>query len=435
MNQHVFDSLIKLIEKGTLHWADSRASLEITLTSDILGEIRSLHVEGLIQSTIKPTNVSKKKSSIDINADEKKFNFTTSYLVQINSTQYTKLYNSFNSLIELHPTTPPKSFIIFDSKNDIESYFHESTQEYKGNIKHYLEICEIWKLLKLCAEDNDANSLLFLYRNKLRIKNRYDVSLLGCEFDGFDKFKTLMNKKDVHDDEKSKILQNVLCAFLLDIPLEQRFSHLLKNFTQYESRFDDAYQAFVVGFSFDELRSEYEEKYRDYIVKINDTISSAVTKSLVLPISIFLTTTRVQSIQTAKPERVNEIFAANMGVGIVSALVSLIMILIIINETSSLHALKVEYISLMGRLEEKSKAASSKINDLSNQLDARLNNSIYILYFIGVITIIQALASSYWIYTRSTIDSFLTPGSTLVCFFKGMIKVVQFIAEFFKFYT
>lgn len=266
--------------------------------------------------------------------------------------------------------------------------------------------------------------MLFLYRKKLLIPSRYNEEMLQIEFDGLTNFCDTMENDDTDKTEKSHILQNVLYNFLFHKKEEERFSYLLSNFSKFESRFDDDYQAYIVGFSFKELRVEYEEKYREYIHTINDSISAGITKTFAIPASIYLTSTRVQSIQTASEKNHSEILAANIGIGFISLTVTIFIILMVVNELHSLNALKFEYKSLMERLEEKSKPAYEKVGKLSLAIERRIKFAKRVFISIGFITVVHTIVSFIWIYIRSTTDSSPDLHSNLIVCITNILSVL-----------
>ncbi|MBF4312897.1 hypothetical protein EAY03_24340, partial [Vibrio anguillarum] len=181
---------------------------------------------------------------------------------------------------------------------------------------------------------------------------------------------------DSHKDGKTHILQNSLVGLLGHIPEKERFEYLLLNFTKFTSRFDDAYHAYVVGFSFDDLRKEHEERYREYMVKINDIVSSSLIKALMIPGALYLTATRTLAIQSSKSlANATEAGIVNVGIGIAAIAICMIYWWILCNESSSLSSIKVEYKSLMGRLRDKSADAHRAIEDYIEVLDKKITNA------------------------------------------------------------
>jgi hypothetical protein len=315
------------------------------------------------------------------------------------------IFSSIDLLVQSNPVTPPSSFIIYNATERTRFY---DTDDDKcnpiGEIKHYLEISEIWKGLKVWCDHQSSNAeMTFLYRKKLTLKSNYDPKVIKNEFDGLDRFIRILKEldDDAHKDGKAHILQNTLVNVLGHIPEKDRFECLLNNFTKFTSKFDDAYQAYVVGFSFDDLRKEHEERYREYMVKVNDVVSSSLMKALMVPGALYLTATRTQALQTSKPiSNAIEITIVNFGIGLAAIAICMIYWWILCNEKSSLSSIKIEYTSLMDRLQDKSPEAFKTIKDYMDVLDNKIRDAESAITMLKVINIVCVLASLSWVIFR-----------------------------------
>ncbi|KAA8597997.1 hypothetical protein F0Z19_3497 [Vibrio cyclitrophicus] len=315
------------------------------------------------------------------------------------------LFSSIEQLVKANPVTPPSSFIIYHSPD--RNSFYDSTDDAcipAGEIKHYLEIAEIWKILRGCCDHKGSIAeITFLYRKKLTLKSTYNSGVLNLEFDGLDRFTRILKDldSDAHKDGKAHILQNSLFGLLGHIPEKERFEFLLLNFTKFTSRFDEAYHAYVVGFSFDDLRKEHEERYREYMVKINDIVSSSLIKALMIPGALYLTATRTQAIQTSKTIAYGvEATIVNIGIGVAAIAICMIYWWILSNEESSLTSIKLEYSSLMGRLKDKSIDAYQAIEQYVITLDTKITSAESAIRMLKYINIFSGLASVMWVLCR-----------------------------------
>ena len=237
----------------------------------------------------------------------------------------------------------------------------------------------------------------------MTLKSTYDSGVLNLEFDGLDRFTRILKDldSDAHKDGKAHILQNSLFGLLGHIPEKERFEFLLLNFTKFTSRFDEAYHAYVVGFSFDDLRKEHEERYREYMVKINDIVSSSLIKALMIPGALYLTATRTQAIQTSKTIAYGiEATIANIGIGVAAIAICMIYWWILSNEESSLTSIKLEYSSLMARLKDKSTDAYQAIEQYVITLDTKITGAENAIKMLKYINILSVIASLGWVFIR-----------------------------------
>jgi hypothetical protein len=328
------------------------------------------------------------------------------------------IFSSIEVLAKKYPVWNPARFVIFNNSN--MSYAFDGTNEPQsatGQVKHYLQICRIWQQLKeYCDHTSSTSEMTFLYRKKLSIKSRYSQSILENEFDGLERFSRILSDldNDSHKEGKNHILQNTLVSVLGNIQENDRFEYLLTNFTKFTSKFDDSYHAYVVGFSFDKLRKEHEERYREYMVKINDVVSSSLTKALMIPGALYLTTTRTQAIQTVKgastiTDKTSEVAVVsiveastvNLGIGVAAFSICIIYWWILSNESNSVDAVKVEYESLMGRLKDKSPDASKTIEDFVDTLRNKIKGAKRTIISLKAVNVLAFGASLEWLMANT----------------------------------
>ena len=308
----------------------------------------------------------------------------------------------------------PSRFVIFISSSNTYAFDETSdVQNEIGEVKHYLQIYSIWKQLKkYCDHAGTTSEMTFLYRKKISLKAEYYQSIFKQEFDGLERFSKILSDldDDSHKEGKNHILQNTLVTVLGDIDESKRFEYLLTHFTKFTSKFDDAYHAYVVGFSFDKLRKEHEERYREYMVKINDLVSSSLIKALMVPGALYLTATRTQSIQTTKniSDSVGnvsniavtptlEASVVNLGIAAAAFFICLIYWWILSNESNSIDAVEVEYKSLMDRLKDKSPDASKTIEGFVGVLFKKIKSAKRTFIGLKLINILAFMASLEWL--------------------------------------
>jgi hypothetical protein len=324
--------------------------------------------------------------------------------IETKNNSVSPIYQSIENLANGHPIDPPTKFIIFNADKDDLAYDKDHNIVVEGKVKHYLEISDFWNHLRNNAEDHTPNSLTFLYRKKLKISARYDVRLLKKEYGGLSRFKRILEdlSEEAHKDAKPHILQNALLACLYEINEAERFKYLLENFDKFTKKFDDGYHAYVVGFSFDDLRKEYEERYREYMVKINDLISSSLTKALMIPGVLYLTATRTQAIVTSKGlANSYESLVVNLGIAVAAIIVFMIYWCILCNEKKSLGSIRDEFVSLMNRLEEKSPQALTAIKTFKDNIDERLISGHKTIEVLLIANIASLIASLSWVAIRT----------------------------------
>lgn len=194
-----------------------------------------------------------------------------------------EVFYDANELVSLRPSAPEQFLVISLSINSDKCTL--CPQEYnKNEILSYFQVRKIWNILSSCADGANGRELVYLYKNKIDVSFLYTYEDLSFEFDGLAKLESIF-ADPLHKEEKKQILQNVLFSFLWRERKDSRFPKLLRDFTVFATMFHESYLAFTVGFNFDKVRKEYQEKFRDYLSKLNAVLHDVLTRSLAIPVS------------------------------------------------------------------------------------------------------------------------------------------------------
>lgn len=318
------------------------------------------------------------------------------------------VYPDWENFLSYKPNifSAPDNFLIL---SDHVIYAGESNS---SKVNHYLDVCKIIRLL-ISKADHVQNftstiveEVIFLHKGKLHMPVVYDKRVLEEKLDGFSIVNALFND-DSHTEQKTSILKEVIYGLLLNIPKSERLRYLLCNFGEFSRRLNENYQLFVSEFSFDDVRKEYEEKKREYFIKLNDVFSSVQTQMLGIPISIAISSVRM----TAVLDKVS--FFGDLLLSISIIIYSVMMFVFIKNQKHSLKAIKNDYESQMARLKHHYADQYEKIIDIKNDLDSRYQyqnnclNGFYIitaLLFIG--TLLLSVINFNWHYMIDITFSF-----------------------------
>lgn len=193
------------------------------------------------------------------------------------------VYQDERELVELCPMAP-ENFILIKLSLNSDKCTICPTDYNKNEILRYFQLKEFWGLLTSFSDDAKDSEITFLYKQKIVIKLNYSFDDLSTEFDGISRLMEI-NKEDSHADARRNIMQNTLYSFLWKEDKEDCLRVLLKRFTLFVKTFEENYRAFTVGFSFDSVRKEYVEKFRDYLSKMNGMIYESLTRALAIPIT------------------------------------------------------------------------------------------------------------------------------------------------------
>jgi hypothetical protein len=299
------------------------------------------------------------------------------------------VYKDLNQAINSAPLAP-ECFMIINLYGDNRPPVICPEEDCKNEVLHYIQIGEIWRLIESFSDDMHGNVCSFYGGRKISIKLLYHYSDLSKDFDGYSRFKKTLTEEN-HSDEKKKILANTIYSLSKNEDLEKRFSYILGKFSSFSEKFEENYHAFAVSFSFDKIRKEYEEKFRDYVLKINSILSDSLTRSLAIPASTVLTFSALKNDSTT---RVNDILV-NSSVLLVAVFVFFVTLCMVLFQLNIISITRDEFTSLFTRFKTELKELELKdIKLKQDDLDKQCNILSYLLKFILSLALINLVITS-----------------------------------------
>ncbi|MGB1201708.1 MAG: hypothetical protein ACPG5R_09100 [Cognaticolwellia aestuarii] len=240
----------------------------------------------------------------------------------------------------------------------------------EGELKHYLSILKLVTLLIEHADHTEylsdvvVDKVTYLHKSRVDIQLQYKKDDLIDSLDGITAICAYFEDSS-HKEQKVSILKEALFSLGLTNNSINNLSYLIQNFGEFSKRFIENYNLFVSEFSFDEVRKEYEEKKRDYFIKLDEIFSSVQSKMLGIPISLALASFKLSAIVDQKS------FWANLFLSLSIVVYSAMMMMLIKNQKHSLKALKSEFTSQMNRLKHQYSEQYEKIQRMITDLDNR----------------------------------------------------------------
>ncbi|NOI78414.1 hypothetical protein F0224_22370 [Vibrio coralliilyticus] len=261
-------------------------------------------------------------------------------------------------------TNVPSSFWIVDT----DSLYPSSSEDEKTQA--YLHLVQLLEILQENTDHTNyltgeiVSELIYLHKSRLNIPYTLDESVLTKPFDGISVVESLFNNEE-HKEQKKSILKEVLYSFLHTVPADDRLKYLVSNFGDFSTRLNENYQLFVSEFSFDDVRKEYEENKRDYLVKLNEIYSSVIVKMLGIPVALALIAIKISAVVDSTT------FWTNLFLLFSVIIYASMMIMLVFNQKHTLEAICSEYTSHMARLKHQYPKEFEKIVAIKTELDTR----------------------------------------------------------------
>lgn len=305
------------------------------------------------------------------------------------------VYESWESFLSMRRniTNTPALFLILED----DSVY--PTANPTQTLKHYQEVQKFIGMLTDHADHQTditagiPSNLIFLHKNRLEVEMTFTPDALINGLDGVSIIASLL-EDPTHSEQKKSILKEVLHSILANIPEQTRLHHLLQHFGEFSKRFNENYQLFVSEFSFDDVRKEYEEKKRDYLLKLNTAFAEVSAKMLGVPIALAMVSFKLSGTIDHSSLWANAMLLLAVIVYIT------LMIALIKNQKHSLNAIKAEYESHMARLKNQYADQYQKIEGMKSDLDNRYRFQMNTLsFFYWLFFVLFAAVLSLFAYT------------------------------------
>ncbi|HDL7098285.1 TPA: hypothetical protein PXM79_001025 [Yersinia enterocolitica] len=267
------------------------------------------------------------------------------------------IYSNEHELVKLRQSPPNEYLVISLSLNQGKCTICP-TEYNKNEILRYSQVKVIWNLLSSCSDDQRDNELIFLYKQKIKIELNYSYDDLSFEFDGLAKLEKIFSD-GLHEEGKRNIMQNTLYNLLRNESAPQRFKKILRDFTLFSLSFEESYRAFSVGFSFDKIRKEYTERFRDYLSKLNSIFYDSLTRSLSIPVSGLI------SFSVMKSDTNPSVLLINLASLLLAAFASVSIFYLSKFQFELVNLTKLEYKELFNSIKDELK--TTELKELDNK--------------------------------------------------------------------
>jgi hypothetical protein len=215
--------------------------------------------------------------------------------------------------------------------------------------------------------DKDAQELIFIKDGKFEVPVKYTVddlaratasdiqSLLDCIVDG------------VHAKECRAIMSTAVVEMTAYLPDDLRFAYLLTHLRQLKQKYDDGYQLYTSGFSYQKVRDEVEAARIEYAAKIHKIFSDIQNQLLGIPVATVIVATQMKDAKTFGYE-----FWVNCGVLVGCWIFAIIVVMLLRNQSHTLQVLKSEIKRQRLQIALNYATVAKSFEDTFNYLDKRM---------------------------------------------------------------
>lgn len=246
-------------------------------------------------------------------------------------------------------------------------------------VSRYRVVLEFIQLLKRAAAflDIDELSLVFIKDGKFELSIEYgadDLQKLSLPV-----IRELLKilPEGMHEKQCAAILADAVISLTEHLPIDQRFKYLLVNASDLKKQFEQGYQLFAAGFSYEKVRDEVEAARVDYTGKIHKVFADIQNQLLGIPVATIIVATQMKDVKAIGYE-----FWVNTSVLVGSWVFSILMLFLIHNQSHTLGVLRDEIDRQKRQLKKEYSAVADSFSSTFDYLSKRVNRQHVILWAI-----------------------------------------------------
>lgn len=282
----------------------------------------------------------------------------------------------------------PAHFFVMDGDySSLETPSNQSAQRYTEIIEL---IAFLEKIADVAQRHASALNFVFLNKEKLEVQVTYKAEDLR-NLPSLEMLSKEFLAEDPHEEQRKSLFKAVLFELLKNVPVDQRFRHLLKVFNELTKRARENYQLYVAGFSFEKVKAEVESNRMEYTLKLNKVFSEIQNQLLAIPAALLLISSQL--------ENLSKFTLKNLSVLIGVVVFSFFMNMLLKNQRHSLDAIRMEIEELKHKLEFEHAALSEKLMPAYIELDRRYHHQKRSLRIVDG-SIASVALFSFWLFGR-----------------------------------
>jgi hypothetical protein len=262
-------------------------------------------------------------------------------------------------------------------------------------VSRYRVVLEFIQLLKRAAAflDSDELLLVFIKDGKFELPIEYDADDL--ERLPLSVIRDLLKvlPEGTHQKQCASILAEAVMSLTEHLASRQRFKHLLTNATELKKKFEQGYQLFAAGFSYEKVRDQVEAARVEYSGKIHKVFADMQNQLLGIPVATIIVATQMKDVKAVGYE-----FWVNTSVLAGCWVFSILMIFLLHNQSHTLGVLRDEIDRQKRQLTKEYSAVAESFTDTFRYLSKRAFTQRVILWIIhGIVGLGLLLSHAFYL--------------------------------------
>ena len=204
---------------------------------------------------------------------------------------------------------------------------------------------------------------------------------------------------DTHKKQCTAILATAVVELSRGEKSEDRFRYILGHAADLRLRYDQGYNMFVAGFSYDTLRDTVETARLEYVAKIHKVFSDIQSQLLSVPVATIIVATQMK-----RADKFDYEFFVNTAVLVGCWVFVVLLDLLLRNQRHTLEVIKAEIDRQKTKLERDHQPIRKSFDGVFEHLRARVKVQARILWTIDAV-VAGGLVLSHIVYFNLTPDA------------------------------
>lgn len=244
--------------------------------------------------------------------------------------------------------------------------------------------------------DTEEPALVFIKDGKFEVPIEYDADdLKKISVPAIQEILKLV-PVGTHEKQCASILSESVVSMTEHLTEEQRFGYLLSHASELKKRFDQGYQLFAAGFSYDKVKDQVEAARVEFSGKIHKVFSDIQNQLLGVPVATIIVATQMKDARSIGYE-----FWVNTAVLIGCWVFAILMAFLLHNQSHTLAVLRDEVDRQKRQLKKEFAGVADSFTNTFDYLSRRARTQRIVLRVIDGLVIIGLLLS-HVVYLKLT---------------------------------
>lgn len=268
-------------------------------------------------------------------------------------------------------------------------------------VSRYRAVLQFIQQLKRAAAflDSDEPSLVFVKEGKFEVAIEYDSDDLERLPLAIIRDLIQILPEGTHEKQCASILAEAVISMTEHLASHHRFKYLLINASELKKKFEQGYQLFAAGFSYEKVRDQVEAARVEYSGKIHKVFADIQNQLLGIPVATIIVATQMKDAKAMGYE-----FWVNTAVLVGCWVFSILMIFLLRNQAHTLNVLSDEIDRQKRQLTKEYSAVAESFVKTFKYLAGRASTQQTILWIINIFVVL-GLALSHLVYLKLTVPA------------------------------